>query len=59
MITDRAFLWRRIANVNVATVAALPNRYTVSLEDHAIFNILKQFTITLFVLGFNFADFFE
>jgi hypothetical protein len=59
VLANWAFFWGTVADMNIATVATLPNRYAVSLEDHAIFNVLKQFTIAFFVLGFNFADFFE
>jgi hypothetical protein len=41
VLANWAFFWGTVANMNIATVATLPNRYAVSLEDHAIFNVFE------------------
>ena len=59
MFADWADFWRRIANMNVATVAALPNRYAITLEYDALFDVFEDFLVAFFVFGFNLANFFE
>ena len=39
--------------MNVATIAALPNAVAVLGEHNALFNVLQQFAITLFVTLLN------
>ena len=59
MLTDWAFFWGTIANVDIATVAALPNGYAITLENDAFFDIFEEFLIASFMLSFDFANFFE
>ena len=59
MIANWANFWSGVANMNIATVATFPDRHAVALKDHAFLDIFDEFKIALFVMSFDFADFFE
>lgn len=50
MVAHRALLRSSLTNVNVSTVAALPNAIAVTREHNTFLDVLQQFAITLLVV---------
>ena len=59
MRTHGADLGRRLADVDVATVEALPNAYAVAGENLAFVDVGKQLAVTLFMMTFDSANLTE
>ena len=56
VVTDRAALWGRLADDDMATVAALPDAVSVAREDDLVVDILEKLTVALLVLTLNLGD---
>lgn len=59
MFANWAFFRGVVANMNVATVAALPDGHAVAFEYDALFEVVEELAVALLVFSLDFADFLK
>ena len=50
MVAHRALLWSRLTNVDMSTIATLPNAIAITREHNTFLDVLQQLAITLLVV---------